>query len=147
MKLSFTAPLTRIATLKRDTGEVDPDGHPILSEVQIELHPWPMGWSDWLDRIFPAPVVYVDQKPVEDAAARGEYAGQRAAIMLARCAPDDLFDARPPADDSKRGNWEAYGKALLAELRAAHFVDGDLLHLVGEIAKVNRGAGKLGKAG
>lgn len=144
MRSPFAARPVRQATLLRDTGDTELDGKPITIEMSVELRPWPIGYPEYLDRVFPAPVRYENGQPKEDPARRSEYQGQRMAILLARCMGDQL-DAKAPAGED-RGVWEAYAKAILAEFEAANLVEGDVVRLMGEAQAVNRGAGKLGKA-
>lgn len=138
MKVSFPSLPTRTVTLTRDGA----DGQPIA--LSFTLVPWPIGYADYVARVYPPPAVYVDLRPVEKPEARKEYDGDVSLLLLARSMGDQL-DARAPGEGAGREAWAAHVAAIRAELAAANMVEGDILKLITEAGRVNRGAGKLGK--
>lgn len=144
MRTPFTSRPVREVEIVRDSGDTEADGKPIVLRHVVALQPWPIGYPEFIDRVYPAPVRYENGQPKEDPTRRSEYQGQRMAVLLARCMGDQI-DARVPSGEDRTA-WEAYAKAILAEFEAANLVEGDVVRLMTEAQAVNRGAGKLGKA-
>lgn len=145
MRAAFSGLPTREVVLRRDSGEVDGDGKPVAVEARIVLHPWRLGFPEYLDRVYPAPVIYKDMQPIPDPNRAAEHGSRRLYVLLAAAMRDQL-DAKPPGDNADRAAWDAYALAVAAEFEAANFVEGDVVTLIQEATRVNRGAGKLGKA-
>lgn len=138
MKSAFAALPLHEVTLHRD----GPDGP--LDQV-VTLRPWPLGYPEYVSRVYPPPVIYRNLEPVEDPKQASEYASNRALILLARSLGDQI-DAKGPAGDGDRSAWHAYAVAIRDELSAANLVEGDVSLLIAEAMRVNRGGGKLPKA-
>lgn len=138
MKQAFPSLPGRVVTITREA-----DDGTTLS-ASFSLAPWPIGYAEYLSRVFPPPADYVELRPVERPQEQREYQAQVGLLLLARSLGDQL-DARAPGKAADRRDWEAYARAVQDELGAANLVDGDIIKLIGEASRVNRGAGKLGK--
>jgi hypothetical protein len=143
MKPAFAALPTLDVALKRDSGEVDADGKSVILEHTVTLRPWALGFPEYIDRVYPAPVQYENMQPVEDAKQMSEYASRRALILLARTM--DQIETKPP-EGADRKAWDAYAVAIQEELAGAGLIQGDVSELIAAAMKVNRGSGKLPKA-
>lgn len=143
---SFPSLPTRTVKITRDTGQVDADKKPIILEVELTLSPWPLGYSAYIGRVFPPPLVYVNGVPQEsnEPHKRSEYDSDKSLILVAKCLGEQL-DTQPPKSDKKE-EWAAYAKALRAEFAAAHFVEGDIATLINAANLINQGMGRLGNA-
>lgn len=142
MRASFASLPAKAVTLRRLTGESAPDVDgktaPVFAELELELRPWAIGYPEMLTRVFPEPVLFVNSKPVPDTARAQEHGAARVYLLIAACMGDQL-DAKPPGKDADRAAWGNYSSAVLAEMEAAHLVEGDVLLLYTEALQLNRG--------
>lgn len=143
MRAAFVSLPTKAVTLRRLTGESAPDADgktaPVFAELELELRPWAIGYTEMLARVFPEPVTYLNSKPLPDAAAAQEHGAARVYLLIAACMGDQLDAKAPSKANSDRDAWAAYASAVRSEFEAAHLVDGDVSLLYAEALQLNRG--------
>lgn len=131
----ISIPLKRTVEIKRGGETV----------ATFTVHPIPLGYAAYLDRVFPHPVEYVGngvkQEPRPVPGATYEHNYQTMMLLIAKSLRDQM-ETQPPTSE-KRPDWAAYAKAVQAEYSEAGLVEGDLILLRKEMELVNQGvAGK-----
>lgn len=112
--------------------------------VVVKLYPPPLGHQAMVSRVYPAPVVYLNGKPMPDEAAMSEYNTLSAFVLLAASLGDeDAPNTRPPVQGD-RAAWHAYALALQDEFRAAGYIDGDVKLLIRGYQQALEGKGNVG---
>lgn len=109
--------------------------------VTFVMHPLPLGYHAYLERVYPAPVEYVgngvknEPRPLVNAVYEYNYL-----VLLCLIAKSlrDQVDTQPPTTE-KRADWEAYARALKAEYSEAGLIEGDLILLRKGMDQVNQG--------
>lgn len=138
MKTAFQRRLTRTVTLIH--GSKDDE-----EQVELVLNPAPPGYRAYVATMFPDPVLYVNGKPggVNTALLpRAEF--QRAIAWIAKLLGDQM-ETQPPTG-SAPDLWQAYAENVEREFERAGFTEGDILAILAESNKMERGAGSLGNS-
>lgn len=138
MNRKFSAPLTRPVRLVHGSKE---SGEEV---IELVLSPLPLGYAQFVETVYPAPVEYRNGEPVEVVAKRGEWQYEVNLLCIARALGSQVEASAPTTSD--RGSWATYAAAVRAEFTAAGLVEGDYVTLAQELARCQRGAGALGKS-
>lgn len=133
MKQKLTKTVTRTATFTRE-GE----------EVTYTLHPLPIGYTEHLQRVYPAPVRVTSEGPVVDPDKRPDWMVDVNLMCIARSLGDEMSTPVPTA--STREEWSAYAAAIRAEFAASGLVEGEIATLATELNRCQRGLAATGKA-
>ena len=130
MRSKFTGPKSETLTLTH--GE---------ESITLTLVAPPVGYASFVEAMLPDPVrtTFVNGKPVESADPRAaEFRDLRFYLMLAKALePSGELEAARKGEGA--GAWEAYARAVHAELQAAGFADEDHIHLMRAIGRLRFG--------
>jgi hypothetical protein len=138
VKSKLTRPVSRTVTFSRGALDGPPE------EMALTLHALPLGYTQFLERVFPQPTVFLNGEPVPDPARKSEWSYEVNLLCIAKALGDELDTAAPVA--STRDAWQVYATAVRAEFAAAGLVDGDIGVMLNELAKCQRGVATTGKA-
>lgn len=106
--------------------------------AEFRLSPLPLGYQDWLLTVYPTPKVYENLKPVDaPREVVQEHSSFFNLVCLAKSLGDQL-DTRAPTS-SVRAEWDAYARAVQAEMQAAGLIECDVVKLLTELNKLQRG--------
>lgn len=131
---AFSAAATHTVTLHRGA-----------ETVTLTLTALPMGYSAWLERVYPQPTELINGVRVSlDAVAR-DWRYDQNLLCIAKALGSQV-DATAPTS-SRADEWAAYAQRLRAEFSAAGLNDGDYVALANGLAACHRGAdGEPGNA-
>lgn len=133
MKQKLTKTVTRTATFTRE-GE----------EVTYTLHPLPIGYTEYLQRVYTAPVRITSEGPVVDPDKRPDWMVDVNLMCIARSLGDEMITLAPTS--SVREDWSVYASALRSEFAASGLVEGEIATLATELNRCQRGIAATGKA-
>lgn len=114
--------------------------------VEITLRPLPSGYVDFIDRLLPKAVKFINGKEVEDEHKVNENLNHKFHLMIAKSMGDQLETQAPEGMGATSDVWITYAKAIKSELEASNFLEADLFLLISELGEVNKGRGTLGNA-
>lgn len=131
----FPAPPRQEVILKRNTDQGE-------TTLYLFLSPTPIGYSELLERVYPAPLFYVNSKPEgADPHRASEHYADKNLILLGKALGDQLSTPFPTS--LQESTLKAYLVALKAELAEANLTSGDINLLLSGLAAVNKGLGKV----
>lgn len=106
--------------------------------IEFTLSPLPLGYQEFLATVYPAPRVFENLKPVDaPREVLSQYQARFNLVCLAKSLGSQV-EAQPP-QSSERAAWDGYARAVEAEMQAANFIDADLVKLLTELNKLQRG--------
>lgn len=112
--------------------------------VTLTVSALPLGYTQYLERVYPEPVLFKNGELVPDPARRSEWTYECNLLCIARALGDQM-DATPPTTGD-RDAWAQYARAVRAEFEDAGMVEGDLAEMIKGLARCQRGVTAAGKA-
>lgn len=113
--------------------------------IAYTIAPLPIGYSQWLETVYPAPVRFLNGEPVADSTKRANWSLEVNLMCIAKSLGDEM-EAQPPAVAGDVKAWSDYAAAVRAEFGAAGLLDGELADFMTAINAMLRGSVALGKA-
>ena len=133
MRQKLSRPPTRSVTISRPEGE-----------VSYTLSALPLGYSQYLESVYPAPTMVLNGEPVPDNAKMGLWRLDVNCLCLAKALGDEMESTAPTTGG--RDAWATHARSVRDEFDAAGLTDGELGDLATALGGVIRGTAALGKA-
>jgi hypothetical protein len=125
MKMKFSAIPERVVTIYRNE-----------ESIEFSLRALPVGYSTYLESVYPKPVIYVDGAPISKD-DDPEYWDLYQYLLLGRSLEHtDMMENQPPKGNEPAA-WQQYAYALREEFREAQFTSGEVGALVSALGELN----------